>query len=477
MIKLTKILKDNNKHLITEAGDYDFNDPNVRKLIKTRTPGEQAKYFESWLTVFGLLPPPFGTAADILGAILAGIRRDWVDVGLSLIALVPYVGDAIKIAARNAPDLFKQLGILIRAKKPISPEWWEAAIDRDIISPSSFKSIEQGITTLVNSINNIKGKVYSIPGVENALKTIDELTAWLNDSRKNLAEVAQNYANKTKLATTGGSASTITDRIKKFTGKLYPVLKYLPLPQRLGFFFSTTQVERLGSMLARNYVDVLKQKPEKLVTIFKLSNEATKKVLNTILSKNGIDLIGSGLLRNRLTDQQMVDLIYNKFFDLTDASKTQLLTDFVNAMIESNHIFWTEYAKMGLKNLNNMFKSNGALSGEFKTFSGNWWKDIKNKFYNDQTLLGHAKGIKDEMEELFADSGDDTGRPGLLVSAVMGDDPELEGGFIQMYLDVIKKQIKSTTSLVTGVSADDFEKTKQDIKSGKFKPKKMNPDQ
>jgi hypothetical protein len=473
MIKLTTLLKDNNKHLITEAGDYDFNDPNVRKLIKTRTPEEQAKYFESWLTVFGLLPPPFGTAADILGAILAGIRRDWVDVGLSLIALVPYVGDAIKIAARNAPDLFKQLGILIRVKQPISPKWWEDAIARDIISPSSFKSIEQGITTLVNSINNIKGKVSSIPGVENALTTIDELTAWLNASGKNLAEVAQNYANKTKLATTGGSAiessPTITNLIKKFTGKLYPVLKYLPLPKRLGLFFSTTQVERLGSMLARNYVDVLKQKPEKLVTIFKLSNEATKKVLNTVLSKNGIDLIGTGL-----TDKQMVDLIYNKFFDLTDASKTQLLTDFVNAMIESNHIFWTEYAKMGLKNLNNMFKSNGALSGEFKTFSGNWWKDIKNKFYNDQTLLGHAKGIKDEMEELFADSGDDTGRPGLLVSAVMGDDPELEGGFIQMYLDVIKKQIKSTASLVTGVSADDPEKFKQDIKSGKLKPKKPN---
>lgn len=198
--KIGMIVKDGSQAILKLESDF---------AAKEKTPGEKradialkAKGEDEWsfsdightvLDWAGFIPG-LGDALDLVNAIWYFIEGKFIDGFLSLIAVIPIVGSAIKGSVKVGMKAVPELSILLKNafKNPdAAADFWKLAKKNNILTAKQFDSIAKYMGDTVNWMTKNKsgiiGKLRSLSG-----NTLDAST--VNAALKNLEGFLSNSA-------------------------------------------------------------------------------------------------------------------------------------------------------------------------------------------------------------------------------------------------------------------------------------------
>ena len=139
--------------------------------------------------------PVYGDIVDLVNGIIYFIRGKWFDGILSMIAIIPLVGSAIKISAKaiyKGTRLVKLVDKIKTAwKGKDSAKIFEELARSGAITPSQYRLIGDGIEKVADLLRSGKKSAKYIPFMPNdALKQLDELEIFLSKGGHKMSDLA-----------------------------------------------------------------------------------------------------------------------------------------------------------------------------------------------------------------------------------------------------------------------------------------------
>jgi len=159
--------------------------------------------FQTILDVVGFVPV-YGDFVDAVNAVIYFARGKWFDGILSMLAIIPLIGSALKVSIKS---IYK--GVQLRKLTQIVQKAWKGkdstAIFKELINsgairPENFHLIGDGLDSLNSMIKSGNMFVKKIPGIKNA----DEVLAQLDD-----LEIFMKNANIDVLAKTADDGASV----------------------------------------------------------------------------------------------------------------------------------------------------------------------------------------------------------------------------------------------------------------------------
>jgi len=308
-----------------ECGSLTYKNGNWKFVVTAEDakPGygdveQEASWLDKLQTVLDWLGfyPVYGDFIDAVNAVIYFIRGKWFDGILSLLAVIPLIGSALKASVKS---IYKGVGIAKLTRK-VQKAWKgkdSTAIFKELISSGAIHSgnfhlLGDGIDKLNDMIKSGNAFTKTIPGIKNSdavLKQLDDLETFMKNAKFDvLAKTADDGASVGAAVIRGGkrgaagqigsgvNAFSAAEKIlrnsasrsiaKKLTLNILPLFKS----------FSTLNPKALKNLdraLNQRFVRELAN-PDKLAALMKTTTNKTQfDALDNIVAKyNGFGVSG-----------------------------------------------------------------------------------------------------------------------------------------------------------------------------------------
>ena len=244
--------------------------------------------FQTILDWAGLVPV-IGDALDAINAIIYFIRGKWFEGILSLIAIIPLVGSAIKLGIKSiykAAKLEKLVGIVKSSFKSGNPDvLWKELMTSGAIKPEQLKDLGTGLDSVAEVLKSSHSAIREIPFIDSKwiIGQLDTFETWMKNSSKSIDDLAA-ASKRTGSKELYRSAETISKDIgmlRKFgntlTLNVLPKLKKAP-------FWPEAKIQKIALGLEKRFAREMVGDPTKLTTLIKMT--PNQKELLTALNKD-----------------------------------------------------------------------------------------------------------------------------------------------------------------------------------------------
>jgi hypothetical protein len=350
--------------------------------------------FQTVLDWAGMVPV-IGDAIDIINGAIYFARGKWFDGLLSMIAVIPVVGSAIKMSVKGiyrGAKLDKLVGAVSKTfKTKNTAELWTRLVKDGAITRDQLQYVGSGLETLTNVLGKARPTIKTIPGSDFVLKELDDFADWMKSSRKSIddlstagAKGAQQVSRKigqlnkgvdaAKAAT--GVGSKLVRKISGETGsKMFSRIRKLS-------WFPTDKLLKLGKAVELRFAREMAT-PNRLTGIIKTSDP---NILRKIVSdpKQAVKL--QGLNSNNL--RRYLEVIQKKNPKKFEAISSNI-TDYAKA---NDNIVWSMYKTDNVKNIRALASKDMAIGGIFKNLDLSLRKNA-DIIYNELSDLGDEIGL------------------------------------------------------------------------------------
>lgn len=364
--------------------------------------------FQTILDIAGFIPV-YGDFVDAINACIYFIRGKWFDGILSMLAIIPLIGSALKVSIKS---IYK--GVQLRKLTQIIQKAWKGkdstAIFKELISsgaikPENFHLLGKGLDSLNDMIKSGNAFAKKIPGLKNSkavLEQLDDLEVFMKNANIDvLAKTADDGASVGAAVIRGGKrgmagqigsgVNAISDAEKLLANTSRSIAKTLTF-NILPLFksFSTLNpkaLKNLNRALDQRFTRELAD-PSKIAALFKTTtNKVQFNRLDDILMKNN-GLSGTSMNASDLADslkglpQSSIDKIAREMGDVVTSSP-------------GTHVMHNAYKNNTLVNLK-AYTSKDMLdpaSAWYKQFNFEYKKNI-DIIWNEIHDLGEDVGVE-----------------------------------------------------------------------------------
>jgi hypothetical protein len=430
---------------------------NLQTIDAAEEPNRASDIGHTVLDVVGFIPG-IGDIADVINAAWYFYERKWLEGLLSVIAVIPVVGSVISVPIKAAVrTIFKGRlatklteAVKYSFKTKNTHELWNMLVQHGAVTRDQLKDIGPGLDGLSELL---KSNRKSMP--DWAVKQVDDLTRWMDDSVKQIDELSTSMvkgsdkiskAGKTVNKVVSSTTDVVTNNVARVVNTLSPVqvnglFKRL---RRLGQF-PEKKLLALSTAMQTRFVKQMGT-PDKLSAIIKLTSNP-RKVMNDIsdviqkLPPNSpavskFNSIFSANTRSSNILHKVPMREYQNFFNAIKRQDPEAFTRITNVIGE--HAIATNSPAWSLYRSNSMKALTTTLS----------MKHMKNQLglVGDNTMRKWADIIYNELHDMGEDLGNESvvqDNPTAIVYPVIkaGIEATLPGtsASIQSYRDAVVK--------------------------------------
>ena len=303
-----------------ECGSLTYKNGNWKFVVtaKDAEPGygdveQEASFLDGLQTVLDVIGfvPVYGDFVDAVNAVIYFARGKWFDGILSLLAIIPIIGSALKASIKSiykgtrAIELTQKIQKAWKGKD--STKIFQELINSGAIRPENFHLLGKGLDSLNGMIKSGNRFAKKIPGIKNSdavLKELDDLETFMKNAKIDmLAKTADDGASVGAAVIRGGKrgaagqigsgVNALSDAekiIEKSSRSIAKTLTFNILPLFKSFTsLNPKALKNLNRALDQRFVRELAD-PNKLAALIKTStNKIQFDALDDILKRyNGL---------------------------------------------------------------------------------------------------------------------------------------------------------------------------------------------
>ncbi len=333
--------------------------------------------------------PGIGDALDLVNALWYFIEGKTIDGLLSLIAVIPVVGSAIKGSVKAGMKTVPEIAVALKravVNVDEAKRFWKLVKDNNILTAKQLDSVAEGMGNTVKWMtknrSGIIGKLRSISGNTMDVKTIAsslvKLEDFLQTSAKNIGDITKKAQPSVLSVAAKGSDLIPKQTIRNIGRKI----------KNLGFF-KPAQLSKMSEVLSRRFAAQIAADPLKLNAL--LRTMPNKKKIDALISniqKRAKSNIKDPVLLKKFSNIKSLEEYKELFPEIyDDIAKTA--TDFAQ---KNNSYFWIKFEDDSLNRIGSLL-STGWFGKESKVF----WDELKEKFLS---VRKWADILGDEYEDV-----------------------------------------------------------------------------
>jgi hypothetical protein len=395
------IEKDGNQAVLKLTTEFEAKEKTItqqRADVAAKETGEETWTASDWghaaLGIAGFIPG-YGDAIDIIDAAWYFIEGKYFDGFLSLIAVVPFVGSAIKASVKAGMAAFPGMIKLAKAafKNPdAAAEFWKLCKKNDILTPSQLESVAEFMGDTAKWITKNKSGVIGKLRTMSA-NTMDPTT--INAALKNLEDFLSHSAESIDTLTkTANAPSKLRPGIRmaaKVKGEtLANITKSL---MSLGFF-KPANLDRMSKVLSWRFAKQITSDPAQLNALIRAMPDAKlfKSKLNKIKAVASANIKNEPFLKKRFDNLDVDNIeLFKRDFPQVYEKMANEAVDFAQ---KNKNYFWLKFEDDSLNRVGSLLST-----GWFGPEGLSIWKEIKQNFWRKSAnLIGNeAENVKEYL--------------------------------------------------------------------------------
>ena len=372
--------------------------------------GEEKWTASDWghtaLGIAGFIPG-IGDAIDIVDATWYFIEGKYFDGFLSLVAVVPFVGSAVKASIKTGMAAFPGMIKLAKAafKNPdAAAEFWKLCKKNDILTPSQLESVAEfmGDTArwLTKNKSGVIGKLRTM-----SANTMDPTT--INAALKNLEDFLSKSAQSIdELTKTAKQASKLRPGAKLLKVKGETLNNIGKSMISLGFF-KPANLDRMASVLSYRFAKQMASNPTHLNALVRVMPNAKgfNSMLQNIKQRASANIKNNPVLKKQFDNLNINNIdSFKKDFPQVYEKMVKETLDFAQ---KNNNYFWLKFEDDALNRVGSLLST-----GWFGPEGVHIWKEIRQNFWRKSAnLIGNE--VEDVKEYLYPETID--GSPDAII--------------------------------------------------------------
>jgi len=350
--------------------------------------------FQTVLDWAGMVPV-IGDAIDVINGTIYFARGKWFDGLLSMIAVIPVVGSAIKMSVKGiyrGAKLDKLVGTISKTfKTKNTAELWARLVKDGAITRDQLQYVGGGLETLTNVLGKARPTIKSIPGSDFVLKELDDFADWMKSSRKSIDDLsAAGVRGAEKVSKTAGQLNKGVDAAKVATGAGGKLVKKISGETSSKLFnrvrklswFPKDKLLKLGKAVELRFAREMAT-PNRLTGIIKTSDPGIlRKLASDPKQVSKLQGLNSNSLRRYL---EVIQKKNPKQFEAISSN----ITDYAKS---HDNIVWSMYKTDNVKNIRALASKDMAIGGVFKNLDLSLRKNA-DIIYNELSDLGDVAGV------------------------------------------------------------------------------------